>query len=144
MSIIPSSLFPSLVMRHIDPLIRSFLSITNRVDPGFGTTSTTISQSIPRLCPYTSYTLTYSSQIFISGGDRSHACSVTYSLADGGQIVFIGPPNGDPPPFDYETRQATFTYYGSGGGNTLTIRLSCNAPSGGYRVDDVSLVGSPR
>lgn len=58
--------------------------------------------------------------------------------------MFIGPPNGDIPPFDYEVRQTTFRYYGSGGANTLTIQLSCNAPVGGYRVDDVSLVGTPQ
>ncbi|KAL8833506.1 MAG: hypothetical protein Q9170_004223 [Blastenia crenularia] len=121
------------------------LTVNNAVDPGFGSTSTAIYQTLPHLCYGTQYTLTYSSQITIRGGDQSHACSVTYSLSDIGQLVFIGPPNGDPPPFDYQTRSYTFTYFGSGdanGGDTLSIQLSCNAPGGTYRVDDVSLIGT--
>ena len=56
--------------------------------------------------------------------------------------MFIGPPNGDPPPFSYQTRSTTFTYAGGDtGGNTLTVGFSCNAPGGSYRIDDISLVG---
>ena len=102
--------------------------------------STYIKQNTPSLCTGTTYKLTYSSQITINGGQPGRACSVRISLADQ-QLVFIGPPNGDLPPFSYQTRDTTFTYLGTRTGNVFTVEFSCNAPQGSYIIDDISLVG---
>ncbi|CAF9940008.1 MAG: hypothetical protein HETSPECPRED_002133 [Heterodermia speciosa] len=105
------------------------------------TGTTTIKQSTPALCGGTTYKLTYSSQISITNGSPGRACSVRISLADQ-QLVYIGPPNGDPPPFTYQVRETTFVYTGTrAGGNVFTVEFSCNAPQGFYKIDDISLVG---
>lgn len=107
---------------------------------GFSSVSSSIKQNIPGLCSGTTYTLTYTTQIFINGGAPGLACNVNIDLKDQG-LVSIGPPNGDPPPFSLETRSLTFEYYGNEPTNTLTVSLRCNAPSGGYLVSDISLIG---
>jgi hypothetical protein len=106
-----------------------------------GVAGTYFSQAIPGLCYGVSYTLTYTSQISIGGGSPEAGCRVSYDLDDM-NLVTIGPPAGDPPPFSLETRSVTFNYNGREPSNTLTIGLSCVAPSGSYTVTDVSLVGS--
>ncbi|KAL8801408.1 MAG: hypothetical protein Q9182_004472 [Xanthomendoza sp. 2 TL-2023] len=140
---LPTSSSPSpRTIATLEPLIiyLRYLSVNNGQSGGAG--STYIQQYIPTLCAGVHYTLTYTSQISIFGGDRGRACSVYYSLESVGQLVHIGPPNGDYPPFSPETRTYTFeTGYNGPDGDLLTITLSCNAPAGGYRVDSVSLVG---
>lgn len=37
--------------------------------------------------------------------------------------MHIGPPNGDPPPFTYQTREAVFKYGGTRAGNFLRLSL---------------------
>ncbi|KAI4144732.1 MAG: hypothetical protein L6R39_004061 [Caloplaca ligustica] len=122
---------------------QAYLSVTNGQFLAYG--STYIEQYIPTLCYDVEYNLTYSSQITITGGQPGMACSVSYSLASIGELVHIGPPNGDQQPWSYQTRSYTFTYGkstgGNGGGDKLTVWLSCNAPGGSYVIDDVSLVG---
>ena len=99
-------------------------------------------QNIPNLCRYVAYNLTYTSQLSIYGGQPYRGCSAYIDLDDGGQLVFIGPPNGDYPPFSRETRSTVFTYYGGNSeGNTLTVGFMCSAPGGSYFIDDISLVG---
>ncbi|KAL8949184.1 MAG: hypothetical protein Q9222_004679 [Ikaeria aurantiellina] len=119
----------------------AYLSVTNGQSGASGYTS--VQQPINYLCSGVEYTLTYSSQLTISGGQPGRGCSVYYQLADQ-QLVYIGPPSGDIPPFNYETRSYTFTYYSSGTQprQSLTILLRCNSPAGSYRVDNVSLVGA--
>ena len=102
--------------------------------------TTYIKQNIPSLCTGTTYKLTYTSVMTINGGQPGRACNVRISLADQ-QLVFIGPPNGDPPPFTSQTRETTFTYLGTRQGNVFTVEFSCTAPAGFYRIDDISLVG---
>ena len=67
---------------------------------------------------------------------------MSYSLDSIGQLVYIGPPNGDLPPFQTETRSYVFTYYGNGEPDALTIQFSCSAQGGSYIVDEVHLVGN--
>ncbi|KAI4205594.1 MAG: hypothetical protein LQ350_000373 [Teloschistes chrysophthalmus] len=105
----------------------------------YGTTS--IKQAIPGLCRGTYYVLTYTSQIFINGGQPGALCRVSYTLDSVGNLVYIGP-NGSSPPFSKETRTYGFYYNGNGTPDVLTIQLTCNSPSGSYIVDDVHLVGS--
>lgn len=106
---------------------------------GYG--STYIRQTIPGLCRYVTYTLTYDSQITINGGQPGLECRVEINLNDQ-QLVYIGPPNGDRPPFSYQTRSYDFTYSGNQIPQALTIRFTCTAPSGMYIIDNISLVGS--
>ncbi|KAL9039881.1 MAG: hypothetical protein Q9214_004699 [Letrouitia sp. 1 TL-2023] len=103
--------------------------------------STYIRQSLPALCPGRTYTLSYESQISINDGSPRQTCSVRIDLRDT-SLVYIGPPNGDPPPFTYQTRTKEFTYTGSGGPNELKVVFSCDAPQGSYTLDNVSLVGA--
>ncbi|KAI4253135.1 MAG: hypothetical protein LQ352_003871 [Teloschistes flavicans] len=115
------------------------LSVNNGQTGGYG--GTYIAQSIPGLCYGVLFNLTYTSQLNIYGGQPYRACSVYYSLDSIGQLVHIGPPSGDIPPFQMETRSYQFEYYGNGRPDTLTISLSCNAPGGSYVIDDVHLIG---
>ncbi|KAL8721022.1 MAG: hypothetical protein Q9181_007798 [Wetmoreana brouardii] len=118
------------------------LSVTNGQSETGGYAGTDIKQSIPGLCYGVQYNLTYSSQMTITGGQYRRGCNAYYSLDSIGQLFYIGGPSGDIPPFQYETRSYTFTYYGNGRPDTLTISFSCSAPGGSYTVDDVSLVGA--
>ncbi|KAL9583610.1 MAG: hypothetical protein Q9212_002606 [Teloschistes hypoglaucus] len=109
----------------------------------FGNTS--ISQSIPGLCGGVLYNLTFTSQLSLSGnpgGMRGGSCSIYYSLDSIGRLVFIGPPNGDRPPFDKETRSYEFRYNGNGAPDKLTISSICTAPGANYTINSVHLVGS--
>lgn len=103
--------------------------------------STSITQNTKPLCAYTTYKLSYTSKLTITGGEyMGVTCTVRISLG-GLQLVFIGPPNGDPPPFDRQTRETTFTTTGSPPGNLFKVELSCGAPAGEYVIDDISIVG---
>ena len=57
---------------------------------------------------------------------------------DGQTLVFIGPPNGDRPPFETETRETTFEGMT---GQTFRVDFQCFAPGGSYTIDDISIVG---
>ncbi|CAF9911455.1 MAG: hypothetical protein HETSPECPRED_000337 [Heterodermia speciosa] len=117
----------------------SYLNIASGQSSGFSGTS--IKQYLPGLCYGVTFNLTYTSQMTIIGGEPGRACSASYSLASVGQLVYIGPPSGDYPPFSTETRSHVFTYYGNGGPDTLTISFSCSAPAGTYTIDAVHLYG---
>ena len=87
------------------------------------------------------YTLNYTSSLSISGGQPYHYCRVHIDLRDQ-QLVFIGGPNGDIPPWQTETRSYTFTYSGTGEPEVLTVSFDCSTPGGSYVIDDISLVGA--
>ncbi|KAI4250520.1 MAG: hypothetical protein L6R40_000119 [Gallowayella cf. fulva] len=114
------------------------LSVQNLPSGFYGITY--IQQPIPALCYGVTYTLTYTSQLTLIGGGPNRDCSVDISISDQ-QLVYIGPPAGDSPPFSKETRSYTFTYYGNRAIQDLTIQTRCTT-TGIYDIDNISLVGT--
>ncbi|KAI4213317.1 MAG: hypothetical protein LQ351_004058 [Letrouitia transgressa] len=118
----------------------AYLSVDNGSPGGPGRPY--FKQTIPGLCGNT-YTLNYTSSLFIRDGQPYHFCRAFIDLDDQ-QLVFIGGPNGDIPPWQTETRSYTFTYTGgTAPPNTLTVSFDCATASyGSYTIDDISLVGA--
>ncbi|KAL8810690.1 MAG: hypothetical protein Q9223_002166 [Gallowayella weberi] len=109
------------------------LRIPNSAGGGYGETS--ITQSIPALCPGVSYTLTYNEQITVNQGGTNLGCLVEIGLDDR-NLVF------ERLTFDVSPRtiMQTFTYSGTEKLQGLTFRFSCGAPYGLMLIDNVSLV----
>lgn len=114
-------------------------SLTVKNGPGFYTGSPYITQVIPALCKYVSYTLSFDSKTVVNDGHAGYEGSLEIRLVDQ-ELVYNGP-NGPILPFEYVRRSYDFTYAGNANPQSLTIRFTCTAPSCEYIIDNISLVG---
>lgn len=111
--------------------------MNNGPNGGYG--STFITQEIPSLCKYVYYTLSFDSEAVVIDGYLGGP-SLEISLNGGQRLVYNGP-NRDLLPSEYVRRQYTFPYTRNTVAQALTIHFTCTAPSCGYIIDNISLVG---